>query len=181
MLDEDEKEQAPLRLRQIDRVILGLLQQDARRSISEISAITKVSRSTVKDRIDLMRERNVIKRFTIELAETRQSDPACGSAFFQIRLKRHVCSIVYASISGWPELLGCWSIAGDLDMIVLVGATSNAEIERLRDKLARHPEVRTLSTLTILREWTDRTDMRNADILDRNPAVLAITSSAQVA
>lgn len=181
MLGEDEKEQAPLRLRQIDRVILGLLQQDARRSISEISAITKVSRTTIKDRIDLMRERNVIKRFTIELAETRKADPACGSAFFQIRLKRHVCSMVYASISGWPELLGCWSIAGDLDMIVLVGATSNAEIERLRDKLARHPEVRTLHTLTILREWTDRTDMRNADILDRNLAVSRITSSTQVA
>jgi Lrp/AsnC family transcriptional regulator, leucine-responsive regulatory protein len=148
-------------------MILGLLQQDARRSITEIAAATKLSRTTVKDRIDMMRERNVIKRFTIELAETRKDEPACGSAFFELQLKRPVCRIIYASISGWPELLGCWSIAGNLDMVVLISAASNGEIERLRNKLALHPEVRTLQTLTILREWTDKTDARSADIVDK--------------
>ncbi len=163
---DDDRDLAPLRLTQTDRAILGLLQQDARRTVSEMAAITGVSRSTVKDRIDLMRERGVIRRFTIDIAEPRKAEPACGSAFFLLRLKRPVCRIVHASINGWPELLGCWSIAGDLDMVVLISATSNAEIERLRDKLARHPDVRTLTTLTILREWTNKTDNRNAAILD---------------
>jgi len=81
-------------------------------------------------------------------------------------LNRAVCRSVYAAISGWPELIGCWSIAGDLDMIVLVAAMSNREVERLRDKLARHPEVKTLTTLTILREWTDRRDRQFLEILD---------------
>jgi Lrp/AsnC family transcriptional regulator, leucine-responsive regulatory protein len=165
--DDEYKHQAPMRLRTSDRMILGLLQQDARRSITEIAAATKLSRTTVKDRIDMMRERNVIKRFTIELAETRKDEPACGSAFFQLQLNRPVCRIIYAAISGWPELLGCWSISGNLDMVVLISATSNQEIERLRDRLARHPEVRTLQTLTILREWTDKTDARSADIVDK--------------
>jgi Lrp/AsnC family transcriptional regulator, leucine-responsive regulatory protein len=166
MRDNDVLERMPMRLRQIDRVILGLLQQDSRRTVSEIAAVTKVSRTTVKDRIDLMRQRNVIKRFTIDLAETKKAEPSCGSAFFQLRLKRPVCRIVYAAISGWPELLGCWSISGDLDMVVLISATSNSEIEHLRDRLARHPEVKTLTTLTILREWTDRTDTRNSDSVE---------------
>lgn len=165
-MDQNDKEVGPLRLTATDRVILGLLQQDAWRTISEIAAVTGVSRATVKDRIDTMRERGVIKKFTIEIAEPHRREPACGSAFFQLRLKRPVCRIVFASINGWPELLGCWSISGELDMVVLIGATSNAEIERLRDKLARHPEVKTLTTLTILREWTNKADLRNSSILD---------------
>lgn len=35
------------------------------------------------------------------------------------------------------ELVCCRLIAGELEMIVLIGATSNREIERLRDSLAR--------------------------------------------
>jgi len=49
-------------------------------------------------------------------------------------------------------------------MLVLISATSNQEVERLRDRLARHPEVKTLQTLSILREWTDKTDARSAEI-----------------
>jgi Lrp/AsnC family transcriptional regulator, leucine-responsive regulatory protein len=167
MQDVDvDRLQRPMRLTSADRTILGLLQQNARRSITEIAAATNISRTTVKERIDKMCDQGVIRRFTLELAETKRDEPSCGSAFFQLRLKRPVCRIVHASIAGWPELLGCWSISGELDMVVLISAVSNQEIERLRDKLARHPEVRTLTTLTILREWTNRTDSRNAEILD---------------
>ena len=162
----NDKPQSELRLTETDRAILGLLQQDSWRTISEIAEAVRVSRATVKDRIDLMKERGVIKRFTIDISESQQDEPSCGSFFFQLRLKRPVCRIVYAAISGWPELVGCWSIAGDLDMIVLIAASSNREVERLRDKLARHPEVKTLTTLTILREWTDRRDRKFLEILD---------------
>ena len=96
-----------------------MLEQDSRRTVSEIASIAGVSRTTVKDRISLMRERGVIRRFTIDIAKAPQIEPACGSAFFQLRLHRPVCRIVYASINGWPEVIGCWSIAGELDMIVL--------------------------------------------------------------
>ena len=41
-------------------------------------------------------------------------------------------------------------------MVVLISAASNSEIERLRDKLARHPEVNRLQTLTVLRDWLRR-------------------------
>ena len=162
----NDKQPGEMRLTETDRSILGLLQQDAWRTISDIAETVRVSRATVKDRIDLMKERGVIKRFTIDISESQQDEASCDNFFFQLRLKRPVCRIVYAAIAGWPELVGCWSIAGDLDMIVLVAATSNREVERLRDKLARHPEVKTLTTLTILREWTDRRDRKFLEILD---------------
>lgn len=153
-MEADEKRvKTAHRITQADRTLLGLLKQDSWRTISELAAITGISRTSVKNRIDLMRDRGIIKRFTIDIASEDKVDRDCGSSFFLIRLKRPVCRSVHASIKGWPELIGCWSISGDLDMIVLVSASSNAEIERIREKLSRHPAIKSMQTLAILRDW----------------------------
>jgi Lrp/AsnC family leucine-responsive transcriptional regulator len=141
------------RITQTDRTLLRLLKQDSWRTISELAAITGISRTSVKNRIDLMRDRGVIKRFTIETGTGDDAEKDCGSAFFLVRLKRPACRAVHASIKDWPELMGCWSISGDLDMIVLVSAPSNSEIERIREKLSRHPDIKGMQTLAILRDW----------------------------
>ena len=141
------------RLSDLDRRLIALLRQDCRRTYSEMAAILKVSRPTVKERIDKLLERGVITRFTIELAETDASELEGPTAFFHLQLRRPLCRAVYASISGWPELLGCWSIAGSTDMTVLVRCTTQGELEFLRDRLARHPEVKTLWTAFCLKQW----------------------------
>lgn len=138
-----------------DRAILALLRMDARRTVSEIASLVGVSRTTVKDRIDIMRERGVIRRFTVEVAETDAPENH-ARAFFQLRLHRPMCKLVHATISGWPEVVGFWSLAGDLDAIVLVAASAASEIDTLREKLGRHPEVRSLTTVVVLREWINK-------------------------
>jgi Lrp/AsnC family leucine-responsive transcriptional regulator len=143
-----------------DIAILGLLKQNARRTISEIASIAGVSRTTVRERIALLRERNIITRFTIDIADTTPTEGTYSTAFFLVRSHRPICRVIYASVSGWPELLGAWSIAGDLDMIVLVSCTSAEELERLRNRLARHPEVKTLQTLVVLNEWKSRLPLK---------------------
>ena len=82
----------PHRLTGTDRAILGALKENARQSISEIAIRLGVSRTTVKNRIDLMRARNVIKRFTIELGDTDHSGGTPSNAFFLLQL---VFSITY--------------------------------------------------------------------------------------
>jgi Lrp/AsnC family leucine-responsive transcriptional regulator len=169
-MNRDDRDNNTMDLTQTDRTILRLLTQNARRTVSEIAAIARVSRRTAKERIDLMREKGVIKRFTIEVSQQRKLARSGDSAFFLLQLHRPVCRVVYASIKGWPELLNCWSIAGDLDMAVLISATSNSEIERLRGKLIRHPEVKTLRTVTILRDWTDPVDQPDSGGVSKKPA-----------
>ncbi len=153
MAQDNARRPSRLRLSEVDRRILGLLQQDSRRTISEISAATGVSRATVRDRIDIMREGGVIRRFTIEMADDPPLENLQAGAFLHLELKRPVCRIVYSAIRAWPELMGCWSIAGDLDMVIRLETNSTDDLERLRDILCRHQEVKTLKTLTILREW----------------------------
>ena len=151
-----------VKLSPTDRQLLSLLQQNSRRSVTELAAILGLSRTTIRERVEHMVERGVIWRFTVDIADIRLGDGTNGTPIFQLRLKRPVCRIIYGSICGWPELIGCWSIAGDIDMVVLLSCSSNVELERLRDRLARHPEVKSLTTLSILREWTHKAPFNGA-------------------
>ena len=156
------KKNNAIRLSETDRQLITLLKQDSRRTYCEMGVILSISRTTVKDRIDRLMDAGIIKRFTIELAETEQHAKAGVGAFFNLRLKRPFCKAVQETINGWPELVGSWSIAGGTDMMVYVNCMSDDELEILRDRLARHPEVKTLWTDMVLRQWINRSD-KNLD------------------
>jgi Lrp/AsnC family transcriptional regulator, leucine-responsive regulatory protein len=136
-----------------DRKLLALLRQNARRTISEMAAILGVSRTVVKERMDRLVAMGIIRQFTIRMGGTPQQRPPGLRAFFHVQLHRPVCQDVYGFIEGWPELVGCWSITGKIDMVVLVDCAGQEEVERLRDRLARHPEVRRLRISIALRQW----------------------------
>ena len=93
-----------VKLSPTDRQLLSLLQQNSRRSVTELAAILGLSRTTIRERVEHMVERGVIRRFTVDIADIRLGDGTNGTAIFQLRLKRPICRIIYGSICGWPEL-----------------------------------------------------------------------------
>lgn len=143
---------------EFDRQLIALLKQNSRRTYSQLSGMLGASRTTVKDHIDRLQELGIIKRFTVDIAEAGHRSANGVNAFFHVLLRRPVCKIIYESVSGWPELVGCWSIAGGTDMTLLVMCASDDELEILRDRLARHPEVETLWTAMVLRQWKHAAD-----------------------
>ena len=154
---QDEPAPMPvLRLNANDRAILALLEEDARRTTTEIALSLGISRTTVKNRIDRMRDHGVIKRYTIELGNPSAEDGRPSTAFFAVQLKRPICRIVYQSIRGWPELLQAWSVTGETDLLVLVRTTDSERIEHLRERLIRHPEVSRVTTQLVLQDWVRR-------------------------
>jgi len=149
-------------LNPLDRKLIQLLTEDARRSNTELAALLGVSRMTVKNRIDRLVDRGVIERFTVQLAEEERGKQSGESAFFHMKLKRPFCKLVHDTIQNWPELIGAWSIAGGTDMTILVQAAGYDRLEEIRDRLARHPEVEIVWTAMILRQWTHKSS-RNRD------------------
>lgn len=145
-----------MRLSPTDKMILQLLRENGRRSLTEIAAIVGLSRPTVRHHVDKLVRENVIRRFTIEIDNSDETRPSGVRAMFDVRLKRNVCGKVYASMSNWSELVSCWSTAGSTDMRVLVEAADQSIIEDLRDRLARHPEVAALTTTMLLKTWCER-------------------------
>ena len=145
-----------MRLSPTDRMILELLRENSRRSLTEIAAIVGLSRPTVRHHVDKLVRGNVIRRFTVEIEPTHGARAGGVRAMFDVRLRRNVCGKVFASISGWSELVSAWSTSGSTDMRVLVEAADQTMIEDLRDRLARHPEVASLSTAMVLKTWCER-------------------------
>jgi Lrp/AsnC family transcriptional regulator for asnA, asnC and gidA len=56
---------------EIDQKILKLLEEDARLPFLEIAKKLKLSESTVRKRVQALKEKGVIKRFTVEIDPTR--------------------------------------------------------------------------------------------------------------
>lgn len=144
----------------MDRKLIRLLEEDSRRSYTELAAMLGVSRMTVKNRVDRLVDRGVIETFTIKLADAGSQGPfqPAATAFFHLKLKRPFCKTVFETIESWPEVLGAWSIAGETDMTLLVSCASDGTLEELRDRLARHHEVQALSTAMVLRQWRHKTE-----------------------
>jgi len=160
-----------MRLTSTDKMILELLREDGRRSLTEISGIIGLSRPTVRHHIDKLVREKVIRRFTIDIEAPTDARPSGVRAIFEVRLRRNVCGMVFSSISNWSELVSCWSTSGSVDMRVLVEAADQSIIEDLRDRLARHPEVASLTTTMVLKTWCERI----SGIEERAPEEYVIT------
>lgn len=145
-----------MRLSATDKMILELLRENARRSLTEISAIIGLSRPTVRHHVDKLVREGVIRRFTVEIDAADDTRPKGVRAMFDVRLRRNVCGVVFSSIQNWSELISAWSTSGSVDMRVMVEAADQEILEDLRDRLARHPEVASLTTTMILKTWCER-------------------------
>lgn len=145
-----------MKLSPTDKMILQLLRENGRRSITEIAGIVGLSRPTVRHHVDKLVREKVIRRFTVEIDRVDEDRPTGVRAQFDLRLRRNVCGKLYASISHWSELVSAWSLSGSVDMRVLVEAADQSIIEDLRDRLARHPEVASLTTTMVLKTWCER-------------------------
>lgn len=160
-----------MRLTATDKMILELLREDGRRSITEIAGIIGLSRPTVRHHMDKLIRERVIRRFTVDIDTPEASRPSGVRAMFDVRLHRSICGIVFSSISHWSEVISAWSTSGSTDMRVLVEAADQSIIEELRNKLARHPEVASLTTTMVLKTWCERI----SGIEERAPEEYVIT------
>ena len=141
------------RLSDTDRRLLTLLAQDSRRPLSELAALLGVSRQTVHNRMTRLVEQGVISRFTIETRDDARESAEPPQVMFTLNLRQNTCSLLFQEIKAWPELIQCWSITGDRDMVVIAQAVNAEDAERLRARLSRHPEVLEIRTAHVLRWW----------------------------
>lgn len=114
----------------LDRKILNLLQEDSRRSYASIGREVGVSVTAVKDRIDRLAKKGVLKNFTINI------DPVPVGysvlAFVMVGLeKTEDCQTFETKILNCVEVLECHHITGAFNYLLKVTAKSMEDLERL--------------------------------------------------
>ena len=143
-------------LDEIDRKILGLLQHDARLTNAAIGAEVGLSAPSVFERIRKLEQRGVIRSYTIDV------DPAALdktlTAFIRLTVafdEKHTAGV--QAIRHDPDVLECYSVAGE-DCFILKTRVSNpgeleALINRIRGKITVLRSV-TMIALSAIKEGT---------------------------
>lgn len=131
------------KLSPIDRRILRLLQHDADLSAAEIAEKVELSQSPCWRRINRLQEEGLIER-KVALLNPRKLGLGM-TVFVDIKLSAHGrrnLEAFEADVVGYPEVLECYSMAGQSDYLLKVVARDIAGYERfLRDHLLQNPLV----------------------------------------
>ena len=113
-----------------DLKILELLQQNARMTNAEIAAEVELTASSVYERVRKLQDQGVIRRFTIEVDPAALGKPL--TAFIRLTVAyddRQAPGVV--ALRDDPDVLECYSVAGEDCYILKVRAEGPKQLERL--------------------------------------------------
>ena len=142
-----------MELDKYDYAILGVLQQDARASLQDISARVGLSSTPCWARIKKMEGEGVIQGYTVRI------DPAAigftETVIVQVTLESHNDETLVAfgkALEDIPEVLEAYLISGDYDYYIRIAVRDTRDYERLlRERLYRIKGIRHSKSSFVLR------------------------------
>lgn len=141
-------------LDELDGRILALLEANGRESATKLAAKVGLSRSAVQERVARLERDGVIQGYTVRLGESARAPGVV--AYLTVKLSGPVCPRVAPLLRDLPEVLRIESLAGDVDMLIRVRAADLEALSALRERVARIPEVRAVTTAPVLTVHLDR-------------------------
>ena len=143
--------ETPITLDRLDRAIVALFTEEPRIGVLEASRRLRVARGTVQARLDRMERTGVITGWGPDI-----SPEAIGylvTAFVTIQITQHTGRQAFTErIAAIPEVLECWTITGSGDLWCRIVAHSNADLQRVIDRMVSEDWVVRSSTLIGLSE-----------------------------
>ncbi|WP_297464098.1 Lrp/AsnC family transcriptional regulator [Thermococcus sp.] len=141
----------------VDRKILAILQKNSRTPLREISREVGLAESTVYERIKKLKERGIIRKFTVVL------DPeALGFnvlAFILIKSRAGMYSRVAEELSKYPEIVEIYETTGDYDMIVKIRTRGSDELNEFLDRMGNVDGVVATHTMVVLKVHKETTEL----------------------
>jgi len=135
-----------------DQGIIEALRVNARASISHIAETVSLSRSSVSERIKKMEKNGIIRGYQVLLSESQKEGV---TVYFEIQHRCARCADVIHLFKRIPEVMTCNGITGDMDLLVLVKATSMRRIHEIRELLDREDDIIKIKTHVVMSEWID--------------------------
>ena len=148
-----EERQTPVRLDELDRKILSLLQGDASLPLEEIASRVGASRTPVWNRIRRMREQGVIRAQVALLDAEALGLEACF--FVLIRTTEHDADWAarfLAAVRPRPEVIEAHRLAGDIDYILKVMVRNARAYDRFYQSLISEIRIQNVTALLSMEE-----------------------------
>lgn len=132
----------------VDSRILELLRGNARLPLKTIAGAVGLARSSVAARIGRLEAAGVIIGYRAEVAADRRGGAA---AIVSLELARTPLPETVAAVTGDPAVVRCYSLAGEIDLLVEIAAPDNDALNAARDRLSVLPGVTRARTALILK------------------------------
>jgi Lrp/AsnC family leucine-responsive transcriptional regulator len=143
-------------LDKLDKAILRAWQLNGRETYDVIGEQVGLSPSAVLRRVKRLEDAGVIDRY---VALVRPEAVGLGlTAYINVRLEKHTethkrnpMDVFRASVQGWPEVVECAALTGDMDFLLRVVVQDMAHYSRfIMDTLLKHPSVQDCKTSFVL-------------------------------
>lgn len=140
-----------------DASIVKLFSDEPRIGVLEASRRLGLARATVQSRLDKLIAGGAIASFAPRLDPTKFGYPV--SAFVSVRVEQRAGHTQLGDfLAAIPEVTEVHTVSGDFDMLCRVVATSNADLQRVLDRISEHPTpVRTSSSIVLTTHFEQRT------------------------
>ena len=140
----------------IDLRVLRALQANGRATYDELAAEVSLSPSATLRRVKRLEASGVVIGYVALLRPERLG--LSLTAFINVRLekntethKRNPMDAFRASVQGWPEVVECASLTGEMDYFLRVVVADMAHYARfVMDTLLKHPSVQDCKTSFVL-------------------------------
>lgn len=133
-----------------DRQIVALVRKNARLPLKTIAATVGLARSSVRERLSKLERSGLILGYHAKVAE-----PGKLSAILQLRLAKTPSPATVSAIVAMAEVSRCYSLSGDVDLLVELDAPDSDVLNIARDRIATLPDVIDTVTALILKRDKD--------------------------
>lgn len=131
-----------------DRQLLALLRADARASVASLAERLKVSRGTVQNRIDRMRQRGVIQGFTVRTRPDVEAQRV--RAIMTISVEGEGSPRVVRALQGFAEVVAVHTTNGRWDLVAELDTDSLAAFSAALDEIRCIPGIAATETSILL-------------------------------
>lgn len=137
-----------IKLDNIDKKLLSLLQINARTPTSTLARQLGISRSTVQSRLTRLEEKKIISAYTIQYGDDYARKLI--RAHVLIKVEQKLTGNVYVSLKKIPEITALYATSGEYDLIAIVTAQSTEELSRLLDDVVNLEGIERTNSSVIL-------------------------------
>ena len=131
--------------------ILRLLQQNARLPLKTLAGKVGLARSSVRERIARMEAEGVILGYKADVQPSSLREDGIR-ALLMIRLGRTPARETVARMTALPNVRRCFSVSGDIDLVVEIEAGTMSALNATRDEIALLADVADVTTAIVLKD-----------------------------
>jgi DNA-binding Lrp family transcriptional regulator len=138
----------------VDKKIIQALTDNARMPVSDLSRLVNLSRNAVTHRIQRLEKSNIIKGYQVILGDGLPSKDAVVAIMMVYRKDRMRGKEVVKYVEKVSEVVSCYIMSGDYDVILNVQARSHDRIHEIWQDisaLASVDDTRTTFVLSVVK------------------------------